>query len=144
MCVAPVSKRWIFSKIFIADIMPADPGRQPIDHMMVYLAAFSYYEAASATGVKVYRYTNGFLHAKTMLVDDFVSSIGTANLDNRSFRLNFEVTAIVVDKAFAAQNEAMFEHDFADARLMTSADLSDRPFWFKFAVRFARLFSPVL
>lgn len=114
------------------------------DHMMVYLAAFSFHQAASATGVKIYRYTSGFLHAKTMLIDDHASAIGTANLDNRSFRLNFEVTALVLDGAFAAQNEKMFKADFADSRLMTNADLGDRPIWFKLAVRFARLFAPIL
>jgi cardiolipin synthase len=114
------------------------------DHMMVYLAAFSYHEAATVTGVKIYRYTNGFLHAKTMLIDDKASAIGTANLDNRSLRLNFEVTAFVIDEAFAKENEQMFEADFANARLMTDADLYGRPFWFRFAVRFARLLSPIL
>lgn len=114
------------------------------DHMMVYLAAFSYHKDAAQTGAKIYRYTKGFLHAKTMLIDDKVSAIGTANLDNRSFRLNFEVTALVFDEAFAEENRLMFDDDFEHARLMTEDDLGKRSFGFNFAVRFARLLSPIL
>ena len=67
------------------------------DHLLIYLAAFSYFEEASRTGVKFYRYTDGFLHQKALLLDDLVAAVGTANFDNRSFRLNFEITAIFAD-----------------------------------------------
>jgi cardiolipin synthase len=114
------------------------------DHLLVYLAAFSYFDEAGSTGVKFYRYTEGFLHQKTVIIDDRVSAIGTANLDNRSFRLNFEITAFVVDDEFAAEVEQMFLDDFARSRLMRPGDYDDRSFWFKLAVRLARLTSPVL
>ncbi len=114
------------------------------DHLLVYLAAFSFFDEASRTGVKIYRYTEGFMHGKSALVDDAVAAIGTANFDNRSFRLNFEITAFFSDSAFAAQVERMFEDDFARSREMVAADYEDRPFWFKLAVRLARLASPVL
>jgi cardiolipin synthase len=114
------------------------------DHLLVYLAAFSYFDEASRTGVKIYRYTEGFMHGKSMLVDDAVAAIGTANFDNRSFRLNFEITAFLTDPDFAAQVKAMFEADFARAREMSTADYDDRPFWFKLAVRLARLSAPIL
>lgn len=114
------------------------------DHLTVYLAAFSYHQAATETGAKIYRYTRGFMHAKTMLVDRNISAIGTANLDNRSLRLNFEITAIVNDSAFAKNVEAMYEADFQHAHLMTNNDLGNRPYWFKIAVRIARLFAPIL
>ncbi len=114
------------------------------DHLLVYLAAFSFFDEASRTGVKIYRYIEGFMHGKSMLVDDAVAAIGTANFDNRSFRLNFEITAFFSDSAFAAQVERMFEDDFARSREMVAADYEDRPFWFKLAVRLARLASPVL
>ena len=113
------------------------------DHTMVWLCAFAYHESATATGAKVYRYTDGFLHAKTILIDDRASAVGTANLDNRSLRLNFEITAWVYDQAFAAEMEQMYLNDFEKARLMTSDDLGQRPWWFKAAVRFARLTAPV-
>ena len=114
------------------------------DSLLVYLAAFSFFDEASRTGVKIYRYTEGFMHGKVMLVDDAVAAIGTANFDNRSFRLNFEVTVFFSDSAFASQVEQMFEGDFARSQKIVAGDYDDRSFWFKLAVRFARLTSPVL
>jgi cardiolipin synthase len=114
-----------------------------IDHMLVWLCAFSYHKDVTMTGAKIYRYTNGFLHAKTILIDDSTSSIGTANLDNRSLRLNFEITSWMYDTDFARQMETMYLADFENARLMTSEDLSKRPWWFKLAVQFARLTAPI-
>lgn len=113
------------------------------DHLLVYLAAFSYFADAGATGVRFYRYTDGFLHEKVMLIDDSVAAIGTANLDNRSFRLNFEVTGVVLDAAFAADVERMFEHDFQSARPVPRDELATRPFWFRLAVRLATLTAPI-
>ena len=113
------------------------------DHMMVYLAAFSYIDAASLTGARIFRYTDGFLHEKVMLVDSHLATVGTANFDNRSFRLNFEITAVVADKEFASQVEQMFLDDFSNAREMARGELAAKPFWFKFAVRVARLTAPI-
>jgi cardiolipin synthase len=114
------------------------------DHYLVYLAAFSYLEDAGRTGVRFYRYTSGFLHEKAMLIDHSVAAIGTANLDNRSFRLNFEITA-VVDRApvFLGEVERMFLDDFSDAREVPSTELSSRSPAFRVAVRLARLTSPI-
>jgi cardiolipin synthase len=114
------------------------------DHLLVYLAAFSYFDEARSTGVKLYRYTDGFLHQKTMLVDRNVAAVGTANFDNRSFRLNFEITAFVADEDFASEAEKMFLDDFALSREVQPGDYSDRSFWFKFAVRLSRLTAPIL
>ena len=113
------------------------------DHMLVYLAAFHFYEEMKDSGITIHRYTAGFMHGKSILVDD-VSAIGTANFDNRSFRLNFEITAFFLDPDFTAEVEAMFEEDFRNSRLMTPADLEDKPFWFRPAVRAARLTAPIL
>ncbi|MCF6206589.1 MAG: cardiolipin synthase [Sulfurovum sp.] len=113
------------------------------DNMLVYYAAYTYFEEVSQTGVRFYRYTNGFLHEKVMLIDDEIATIGTANFDNRSFRLNFEITAIVDDKAFASEVEAMFEEDFTHAYEMTMAQIRHKSRWFKFVSRVARLTSPV-
>jgi len=79
-----------------------------------------------------------------MLVDDRVASIGTANFDNRSFRLNFEISAIFVDQAFAAEVERMLRADLERAQQMQPGDHSARSYWFKLAVRLARLAAPVL
>jgi cardiolipin synthase len=113
------------------------------DHLLVYLAAFAYFKDAGETGVKFYRYTDGFLHEKAMLIDDGVATIGTANFDNRSFRLNFEITGVVVDSAFAGQVEEMFEDDFSKARLVEGDELADKSFWFRLAVRLAALTAPI-
>ena len=113
------------------------------DHLLVYLAAFSYFEPAGATGVRFFRYTDGFLHEKAVLLDDRAGAVGTANFDNRSFRLNFEVTAVIQDSAFAREMEAMFEADFANAREVDRFELQKRPWWFRFAVRLAALTSPI-
>lgn len=113
------------------------------DHLLVYLAAFSYFDDASETGARFFRYTDGFLHQKVMLIDDHLATVGTANFDNRSFRLNFEITSLVADEEFAAEIEKMFENDFAHAREMTEADVDDRSYWFTLGTRLARLTSPV-
>jgi cardiolipin synthase len=113
------------------------------DHLLVYLAAFSYFDDAGHTGVKFYRYTDGFLHQKAILVDDAVAGIGTANFDNRSFRLNFEITAVFVDSALTSKVEAMFLEDFEGSRQMMPGDYDNKSFWFKLAVRLARLTAPI-
>jgi len=113
------------------------------DHLGVYLAAFSYLDETQNVGVKIYRYGDGFLHEKVMLIDDAVSTVGTANFDNRSFRLNFEITAVIVDEDFASRIEAMFDEDFAKSRLMEKGEYDAKPWWFRFGVRVARLTAPV-
>jgi len=120
-------------------LIPDEP-----DHLLVYLAAFSYFDEAGSTGVKIFRYTDGFLHQKAMLVDNNVAAVGTANFDNRSFRLNFEITVFVADQDFAAEVEQMFLDDFTASREMQPSDYAGRSFWFKLAVSLARLTSPVL
>ncbi len=120
-------------------LIPDEP-----DHKLVYLAAFSYFRQAGKSGVKFYRYTKGFMHQKAMLVDDGVSAIGTANFDNRSFRLNFEITAMIIDDEFTREVEKMFVEDFANSRIMQPDELAEKPFWFRFLVRLARLSSPML
>ncbi len=119
-------------------ILPAKP-----DHMLVYLSAFSYLESAERVGVKFYRYQAGFLHEKVWLVDDDLCAVGTANLDNRSMHLNFELTAFFTDPAFAREVEAMLRQDFADSQRATPGDLKRRNLLFRLAVRIARLTSPV-
>jgi cardiolipin synthase A/B len=70
--------------------------------------------------------------------------VGTVNLDNRSFRLNFEVTSWVMDEGFADQMAAMFEQDFARSRRMTGDEVADKPWWFRVASRAAYLGAPLL
>lgn len=113
------------------------------DHLLVFLSAFAFLPAMLKAGIRVYRYLPGFLHQKVMLIDDVAASIGTVNLDNRSFRLNFEITALVVDRNFAAEVTGMLETDFSHCREVTLDELHSRPLWRKLISRGAYLLSPV-
>jgi len=113
------------------------------DQLLVGLAAYAYLEDSTRTGVHFYRYLDGFLHEKVMLLDHKAATIGTANFDNRSFRLNFEITAMIKDADFAEQVAQMFERDFEKSRVMKEDEYETKPFWFRFGVRLARLTSPV-
>jgi len=114
------------------------------DSLPVYLAAFHYIEQLRGLGIKFYEYKPGFLHEKVVLVDDELSTVGTPNFDNRSFRLNFEVTSVIVDREFAQEMEAMFEADFAHAEIIDPEQLKDRPLWWWVGVKLSRLAAPVL
>jgi len=115
------------------------------DHKIIYYAAFSYINKFDkVSGLNFYRYTKGFMHQKTMLVDKDFAAVGTANFDNRSFRLNFELTALVTDRAFNTEVEEMFLQDFKHARVMQPGELNEKPFWFRLFVRLARLTAPML
>jgi cardiolipin synthase len=113
------------------------------DHTLVWLAAFSYFEEALETGIRFFRYTDGFLHQKVVLVDDEISAIGTANFDNRSFRLNFEIMAVVADQAFNTEVEQMLLADMNNSEEMQPGDLAEKSFGFKLASRLARLTAPI-
>jgi cardiolipin synthase len=114
------------------------------DSKLVTLAAYAFFDQIKAAGVKFYRYQDGFLHQKVVVVDDSFATIGTSNFDNRSFRLNFEITAAIADPEFAADVARMLESDFENARLMERDEYDKKPLWFKIAVRTANLTAPVL
>ena len=114
------------------------------DSLPVYLAAFHYIDQLRDLGIKFYSYEPGFLHEKVMLVDDYISTVGTPNFDNRSFRLNFEVTALIADEDFASEMEVMFEQDFAHAGPIDPEALEEKPFWWRLGVNLSRLAAPVL
>ena len=114
------------------------------DHWLVWLAAFSYFDDVRAAGVKVFRYADGFMHSKVVLVDDWFASVGTINLDNRSCRLNFEVTAIVVDGGFAQEVAAMLTADQAQSVAYETPLAAHPRRYIRYAAPFARLFAPIL
>jgi cardiolipin synthase len=114
------------------------------DHRIVYLASFSYYQNTLPLGISIFRYTAGFMHQKVFLIDSRCAAVGTANLDNRSFRLNFEITLLNYDSSFISEVEAMLSSDFARSQPVTMEEYSRRPFLFKLAVRSARLLAPIL
>lgn len=114
------------------------------DSKLVALAASSYYADLLSAGVKIFFYQDGFVHAKTLVVDKKLAVIGTANMDVRSFDLNFEVNAIVYDDELAASLANVFNADIKDAILLDRDAWSNRSISRKFVEKTARLMSPLL
>ena len=120
-------------------LLPSRP-----DHRIVYAASSLYAFEAVRAGVRVFRYRPGFLHQKVVLVDNEISAIGSANLDNRSFRLNFELMLLTVDEAFAREVEKMLEQDFALAHEVAKDESRKTHRLQQLGMRVARLISPIL
>ncbi|HNW75594.1 MAG TPA: cardiolipin synthase [Bacteroidales bacterium] len=114
------------------------------DSILVNAAAWSNYGELLKAGVELYTYNRGFIHAKTMVIDGRVSIVGTANMDHRSFDLNFEVNAVIYSAAFAEQLRRSFVADLAESSLITYDQWHSRPFVYRLAERVARLMSPLL
>ena len=114
------------------------------DSLPVYLAAFHYISQLHGLGIRFYAFSPGFMHQKVMLIDDEFSAVGTANFDNRSFRLNFEVTALVADQGFAAQMEEMLERDFEHSVVIDPATFETKPLYWRLGVALSRLAAPIL
>ncbi len=114
------------------------------DSRLVDLAARSYIPELLEAGVQVFEYQTRFIHAKTLVCDSDVAIVGTANLDNRSFRLNFEVSAIVYGEATNAALAAAFIADLRDSRQIQRADFERQPLKQRFGQAMARLLSPLL
>lgn len=154
---AAKERLWIVSPYFVPDeqvmsalqlaalrgvdvriLIPQNP-----DHLHVYLSGLSYLLEAEEAGIKIYRYQPGFLHQKVWLIDDHTSFIGTANLDNRSMRLNFEITLMMVNETFADEVESMLEEDFSRSKLASSSEYTESSLPYRFLVRVCRLFAPL-
>lgn len=114
------------------------------DHFFVYWATHSYLSELLAGGAKCYLYEKGFLHAKTLVVDGQVASVGTANIDIRSFKLNFEMNAFIYDSATAIELQRIFEQDLEECVELTIEGYSKRPLFNRFKESISRLLSPIL
>ncbi len=114
------------------------------DHPFVYWATYSYCGDLIPYGVKIYTYENGFLHAKTIIVDDEVASVGTCNFDIRSFKLNFEVNAFIYDNIETTHLRHIFEEDIMYSRELSAERYAKRSIVIKIKEAISRLFSPVL
>jgi cardiolipin synthase len=114
------------------------------DHHTVFLASTLHAYQAVRAGIKVFRYQPGFLHQKALLIDREAAAIGSMNLDSRSFRLNFEVGAMVVDHGFAADVAVMLLDDFRRSRAIDEHEYRDAPYLHRVAMHVARLFDPLL
>ncbi|UTC75361.1 cardiolipin synthase [Treponema sp. OMZ 792] len=114
------------------------------DNWFVFNAANAYLDELADDGAKIYFYENGFMHQKVMLIDDSLSAVGTVNFDNRSFRLNFEITALIADKPFASEIEQMLLNDFAVSSDATAGYGNKQSFWIRLKSKFSTMFAPVL
>jgi len=127
------------SGIDVRIIIPGNP-----DHIFVYWASMSYLGELLEAGVRCYQYEKGFIHAKTLTIDGMVASVGTANMDIRSFELNFEVNAFMYDSVLTRQLERAFLRDLDNCVEITKEWYDNRRWLFKLKESVARLVSPML
>ncbi len=114
------------------------------DNALVGFASRGYYARMLEAGVQVYEYARGFVHAKTMIVDSWVGTVGSANMDVRSFQLNFELNAFVFAEDFCQSLEREFREDLDDATQITLEAVKNTPYWRRLLQSVARLLSPLL
>ena len=114
------------------------------DHPFVYWSTFSNVAELLEYGVKVYTYQNGFIHSKMLMIDDEVSSVGSSNMDYRSFVLNFEVNAFVYDEQLAKKLKEAYKEDIKKSKQLTLEKYKKRPLSIKFKEDIAKLLSPIL
>ena len=114
------------------------------DHRLVWLSSIAHASRMIDHGVQIYRYTAGFLHEKVILVDDKIAGVGTVNFDNRSFRINFEITLWFTHQKMIEDVEAMLEKDFSRGRQLTAEERAKQPYAMRVVAEAARLFSPIL
>lgn len=114
------------------------------DHAFVYWATYSYVGQLVQAGAKCYVYNNGFLHAKTLCVDGMVACVGTANMDIRSFSLNFEVNAVIYSERTVQRLERAFETDQLKCTHVTRKIYDQRGLVIRVKEQFSRLLSPLL
>ena len=114
------------------------------DHMFVYWATYSYVGQLLRAGAKIFIYEKGFIHAKSIVIDDEASTVGTANIDVRSFSLNFEVNAFIYDRTLSHELAEIFEKDIFDCTELTLEKYENRLGIIKFKESISRLLSPIL
>ncbi|MEJ5054017.1 cardiolipin synthase [Sphingobacterium sp. MYb382] len=114
------------------------------DSYIVQHASLSFIKPLLQRGVKVYFYTKGFIHAKTLNIDGKLSYVGTVNLDTRSFYINYEISALISDKTVCQALEDSFERDKADCELMTLEEWKNRKTWKRAVDSVCRLMAPLL
>ncbi|MFS0639050.1 cardiolipin synthase [Mesobacillus foraminis] len=114
------------------------------DHIFVYWATLSNIGELLKAGAQVYIYDNGFIHAKSIVVDERITTVGTANIDIRSLNLNFEINAFIYDTKIAKALITAFERDMDHSRLLTWDSYQQRSKWIRFKESISRLLSPIL
>jgi cardiolipin synthase len=137
----------VFSALRLAVLRGVDvriliPCRR--DHLVVFAASKLYAYDSLRAGIRIFRYQPGFLHQKVILIDSVAAAIGSANLDNRSFRLNFEIMVLTVDHGFAQEVETMLLNDFAESLEIDRNEYRHASALRRVLMHVARLFSPIL
>ena len=126
------------SGVDVRIIIPSQP-----DHFFVYWASQANIQPLLEAGVKIYRYKNGFIHSKIMIVDQLVATVGTANLDIRSMEINFEVNAFLYDIDVIARLEEDFLHDLDESIAYELESFKSRNLLIRFLEAMGRLVSPL-
>jgi cardiolipin synthase A/B len=119
-------------------LLPKNP-----DRLSIKLSSYTAIRETLPHGVQFYYYREGFLHQKILLVDDDIAAVGTANLDNRSFRLNFEITALCHNPAFASEVEAMLLKDFERSKQLLQREVENWSLLRRLVSRCVYLFAPL-
>ena len=114
------------------------------DHKIVNTASYSYFSDILKSGGKVYLYTKGFIHSKVIIIDDKITSTGSANMDLRSFMLNFEINAFIYDKEVIDIMTKDFLEDMKNSEELKLEEFNNRSMIKKVKESIARLFSPIL
>lgn len=127
----------VASGVKVKVIIPGVP-----DKKAVYYATLSYAKELIDSGIEVYAY-NGFMHSKIMIVDDDIVNVGSANMDRRSFNLNFEINAIVYDVDFNKYNKEIVEEELSNSILLNDMKKKNNIF-VSILEKLARLFAPII
>ena len=134
-----VLKRALKRGVKVRIMIPCKP-----DHMFVYWATYGYVGELINRGAKCYIYENGFLHSKVLTVDGNATCCGTANMDIRSFKLNFEVNATVYNQAFTKEMEELFRKDIKKSKYITKKIYNRRGIKIRVKEKISQIFTPIL
>lgn len=114
------------------------------DNLLMRPANRAYYEEVLGAGVRIFLRQGEFIHSKTFVCDDYLSSIGSANMDARSFDLNYEINSYIYDEETAVLNRRIFMSDLAECRELSQEEWSRRPWYARLVQSVIRLFAPLL
>ncbi|MGP6147648.1 cardiolipin synthase [Jeotgalibaca sp. A122] len=139
MSVYEIIKMAVMSGVEVNIMIPSKP-----DHPFVYRATEYFAKDMLAFGANVYIYQDGFFHSKVMVIDNEVSTVGSANMDVRSFRLNFEINSFIYDPDIAQELMTLFNKDIEKSLKVDGDYFENQSKWRKFKQQFSRLLSPIL
>ncbi len=138
----PMIATWVIAAHSGVDVRIMIPSMP--DHPFIYRATQWYANYLLHEGIKIYVYDNGFIHAKTVMVDDRFAAAGSMNQDFRSYSLNFETDAVFYDKNITRELNHIFEKDLAKCTELTLEITDNWSRYLRFKQAFSRLLSPIL